>query len=70
MESELLFFVWGTGKMSEQKLIGIVLIVLSVMMIMLTKDGTPAAVFVPLGIYCLVTRNRIIGGGNAKKENP
>jgi hypothetical protein len=56
--------------MSEQKLIGIVLIVLSVMMIMLTKDGTPAAVFVPLGIYCLVTRNRIIGGGNAKKENP
>jgi len=56
--------------MSEQKLIGIVLIVLSVMMIMLTKDGTPAAVFVPLGIYCLVTRNCIIGGKNAKKENP
>lgn len=58
--------------MSEQKLIGIVLIVLSVMMIVLTKDGTPAAVFVPLGIYCLVTRNRIVGvgGRDAKKENP
>lgn len=56
--------------MSEQKWIGIALIVLSVMMIMLTKDGTPAAVFVPLGIYCLVTRNRIIGGRDAKKENP
>ena len=56
--------------MSEQKWIGIALIVLSVMMIMLTKDGTPAAVFVPLGIYCLVTRDCIIGGGNAKKKNP
>lgn len=56
--------------MSEQKLIGVVLIVLSIMMIVLTKDGTPAAVFVPLGICCLVTRDCIIGGGNAKKENP
>ena len=56
--------------MSEQKLIGVVLIALSIMMIVLTKDGTAAAVFVPFGIYCLVTRNRIIGGGNAKKENP
>lgn len=58
--------------MSEQKLIGIALIVLSVMMIVLTKDGTPAAVFVPLGIYCLVTRSRIVGvgGRDAKKENP
>lgn len=57
--------------MSEQKLIGIALIVLSVMMIMFTKDGTPAVVFIPFGIYCLITRNCIIGGGNAKrKENP
>lgn len=58
--------------MSEQKLIGIVLIVLSVMMVLLIGDGTPAMVFVPLGIYCLVTRNRIVGvgGRDAKKENP
>lgn len=56
--------------MSEQKLIGVVLIALSIMMIVLTKDGTAAAVFIPLGIYCLVTRNCIIGGKNAKKENP
>lgn len=56
--------------MSEQKLIGVVLIALSIMMIVLTKDGTAAAVFVPFGIYCLATRDCIIGGGNAKKKNP
>jgi len=56
--------------MSEQRVIGVVLIMLSVMMVLLIGDGTPAMVFIPLGIYCLVTRNRIIGGGNAKKENP
>lgn len=57
--------------MSEQKLMGVILIALSVMMIALIGDGTPAMVFVPLGIYCIVTKDCIIGGGNAKKkENP
>lgn len=57
--------------MSEQKLMGVILIALSVMMIVLIGDGTPAMVFVPLGIYCIVTKDCIIGGGNAKrKENP
>lgn len=44
----------------EQKIIGVLLIVLSLIVMELDNDGTAAVIFVPFGIYMIFTKTNCL----------
>ena len=46
--------------MIKQKLAGAILIVLSVISCIVLKDGTPAVILTPIGIYTLLTKEDVM----------
>ena len=46
--------------MIKQKLAGAILIVLSIISCILLKDGTPAVILTPIGIYTLLTKEDVM----------
>ena len=46
--------------MLKQKICGLILIVISVILTMMTKDGTISVLLIPLGIWLNLTKKTII----------
>lgn len=46
--------------MIKQKLAGVILIVLSIISCIILKDGTSAVIFIPIGIYTLLTKEDVM----------
>lgn len=46
--------------MIKQKLAGAILIVLSIISCIVLKDGTPAVILTPIGIYTLLTKEDVM----------
>lgn len=52
-KSDLLYYI-------KQKLLGLAMVLISILIPLLTQDATITVIILPMGLYALFTRNKII----------